>query len=165
MTKVVKLLWICDRFALFFKNCLWTEYTQFGINLWLLLFWSIPKMFTFSYRKMPSLNKNEQATFMYTSDTSIFKQAWNFYTRENENLILEMYKYLRVVKSVNKVFRSQIACGISFRSIYSIRVALFPKILFKIVILHNIKRLFPKDPKFYEFSKKIPIWRWLILTL
>ena len=37
------------------------------------------------------------------------------------------------------------------------RVALFPKILFKIVILHNIKRLFPKNPKNYEFSKKLPI--------
>ena len=39
----------------------------------------------------------------------------------------------------------------------NIRVALFPKILFKIVILHNIKRLFPKTPKNYEFSKKLPI--------
>ena len=38
----------------------------------------------------------------------------------------------------------------------SIRVALFPKILFKIVILHDIKRLFPKNPKNYEFSKKKP---------
>ena len=33
-------------------------------------------------------------------------------------------------------------------------MALFPKILFKIAILHNIKRLFPKTPKNYEFSKK-----------
>ena len=37
------------------------------------------------------------------------------------------------------------------------RVALFPKILFKIAILHNIKRIFPKNPKNYEFSKKLPI--------
>ena len=46
-------------------------------------------------------------------------------------------------------------------SLYS-RVALFPKILFKIVILHNIKRLFPKNHKNYEFSKKLPIWILLI---
>ena len=39
----------------------------------------------------------------------------------------------------------------------TIRVALFPKNLFKIVILHNIKRLFPKNPKNYEFFKKLPI--------
>ena len=43
-------------------------------------------------------------------------------------------------------------------------MALFPKILFKIVILHNIKRLFPKNLKNYEFSKKLPIWRLQILT-
>ena len=45
-----------------------------------------------------------------------------------------------------------------------IRVALSPKILFKIVIFHNIKRIFPKNLKNYEFSKKLPIWRLLMLT-
>ena len=38
----------------------------------------------------------------------------------------------------------------------NIRVALFPKNLFKIVILHNIKRLFPKNSKNYKFSKNSP---------
>ena len=38
----------------------------------------------------------------------------------------------------------------------NIRVALFPKILFKIVILHNIKRLFPKTPKIMNFPKNSP---------
>ena len=72
--------------------------------------------------------------------TQAFLNKPEIFTRvkmKTQYLILEMYKYLRVVKSVNKVFCSQIACGISFRSIYT-RVALFPKILFKIVILHNI---------------------------
>ena len=46
-----------------------------------------------------------------------------------------------------------------------IRVALFQKILFKIVILHNIKRHFPKNSKNYEFSRKLPISRLLILTV
>ena len=37
-----------------------------------------------------------------------------------------------------------------------IKVALFSKILFKIVIRHNILRLFPKNPKNYKFSKNYP---------
>ena len=36
-------------------------------------------------------------------------------------------------------------CGVT--GILFTRVALFAKILFKIVILHNIKRLFPKKPQ------------------
>ena len=38
----------------------------------------------------------------------------------------------------------------------NIRVALFQKILFKIVILHYIQRLFPKTPKIINFPKKFP---------
>ena len=52
-----------------------------------------------------------------------------------------------------------------YTSVY-ISVALFSNILFKIVILHNIKRLFfTQNPLKIWIFQKMPIWRLLFLKL
>ena len=53
---------------------------------------------------------------------------------------------------------------IAWFGIHVIRVALFSKIIFKMVVLHNIKRRLHKTPKIMNFPKKKKSkWRLLIL--